>query len=124
MVKYLRCRNYNRQPSCSTISWWLYIARKYGGGLEWVTLELVPNNSILDEKEDNLYQWADKYDQWDNTSYTPVEEDETVGSHTFNDDNRIFNITKTKQNRKSKTRIVSEVSASSSNKSDFYISEL
>ena len=24
-----------------------------------------------------FYQWADQYDQWDNTSYTPVEEDET-----------------------------------------------
>ena len=41
------------------------------------------------------------------------------GSHTFNDDTNVFNLTKTKYNRKSKTRIVSEVSTS--NKSNFYI---
>ena len=51
---------------------------------------------------------------------TPVEEDETEGSHTFNIDNRVFNITKTKRNGKSKTRIMSERSESN-NKSDFCI---
>ena len=96
-----------------------YIACKYDGGLEQVTLELVPT-IILDEEEDDFYQWAENYDQWDNNPYTPVEGNETGGSHTFNVDNSVFNLTKTEQNRKSKTRIVSEVSTSN-NKSDFYI---
>ena len=77
---------------------------------------------ILEKEEDGFYLWADNYDQWDNTSYTPVEEDEPGDSHTFTVDNHVFNITKTKRNRKSKTRIVSEVSELS-NKSDFYIGE-
>ena len=63
-----------------------YIARKYYGGLERVTLELVPD-TILEEIEENFYQWADNYDQWDNTSYTSMEKDETKGSHTFNVEN-------------------------------------
>ena len=98
-----------------------YIVCKLDGGLEQVTLKLVAN-IILEEEEDVFYWWADNYDQWDNTSYTPVEEDETGGSHTFNVDNRVFNITKTKQNGKPKTRTVSEVSELS-NKSDLYISK-
>ena len=52
----------------------------------------------------------------------PVEEDEIGGYHTFNDENRVFNIIKTKKNGRSKTRFISEVSESS-NKSDFYIGE-
>ena len=99
-----------------------YIGRKYNGGLERVTIGLVPNIILEEEEEDGFYQWADRYDQWDNTSYTPVKEDEAGGSHTFNDANRIFNVTKTKRNGKSKTRTLSEVSESS-NKSDFYISK-
>ena len=67
-----------------------------------------------------FYQWANNYDQWDNTSYTPVEEDETRGSRTFNVDNHVYSITKIKRNEKSKTRTVSEVSELS-NKSDFNI---
>ena len=74
-----------------------YIACKYNGGLEQVTLELVPG--IILEKEDGFYQWSDNYDRWDNTSYTSVDEDDTGGSHPFNVDNRVFNITKTKQDR-------------------------
>ena len=73
-----------------------YIAYKYESGLEWVTFELVPN-IILEEEEEGVYQWTDKYNQWDYTYYTLVEEDGTGGSHTFNVDNRVFNITKTKQ---------------------------
>ena len=53
------------------------------------------------------------------TPNTPVEEDKIRGSHTFNVNNSVFNLTKTKQNRKSKRRIVSEVSEPN-NKSDFY----
>ena len=98
-----------------------YIGHKYDDDLEQVTIELVPD-IILEEEEDGFYQWADLYDQWDNTSYTPLEGDEAGGSHTFNVDNPVFNVTKIKQNGKSKTRIVSEVSESS-NKSDFYISK-
>ena len=52
-----------------------YIGRKYNGGLEQVTLELVPD-IILEEEEDRFRQWADQYDQWDNTSYTPVDEND------------------------------------------------
>ena len=96
-----------------------FIARKHDGGLQQVTIELVPD-IILEGEEDDFYQWAENYDQWDNNPYTPVEGNETGGSHTFNVDNSVFNLTKTEQNRKSKTRIVSEVSTSN-NKSDFYI---
>ena len=79
---------------------------------------------ILEEDKENFYQWAGNYnyDQWDNTSYTPVGEDEIGDSHTFNVDNSVFNITKTKRNGKLKTRIVSEVSELS-NKLNFYIGE-
>ena len=49
-----------------------------------------------------------------------MERDETEGFHTFNIDNSIFNLIKTKRNEKLKTRIVSEVSESN-NKLDFYI---
>ena len=72
-----------------------YIGWKYNGGLEQVTIELVPD-IILEEEEDSFYQWADRYDQWDNTSYTPVEEDDAEGSYTFNVDNCDFNLTKIK----------------------------
>ena len=77
---------------------------------------------ILEEEEDGFYQWADKYEQWDNNPYTPEERNETGGSPTFNTDNNVFNLTKTKHNRKSKTRIVSEVFTSNI-RSDFYIGE-
>ena len=54
---------------------------------------MVPN-IILEEEKEVFCQWADQYDQWEKISYTPMEEDETGGSHSFNDDNRVFNITK------------------------------
>ena len=49
-------------------------ARKHKGGLEQVTIELVPNIILEEEEEeeDGFYQWADKYDQWDNNPYTPA----------------------------------------------------
>ena len=98
-----------------------YIGDKYNDGLEQVIIELIPD-IILEEQEDGFYQWVDQYDQWDNKSYTPVEEGDVGGSHTFNVDNRVFNIKKIKQNGTSKTRTVSELSESS-NKSDFYVSK-
>ena len=45
---------------------------------------------ILEEEEDDFHQWADQYDQWDNTSYTPGEEDDMGGFHTFNVDNHVL----------------------------------
>ena len=75
-----------------------------------------------EEEEDRFHQWADQYDQWDNTSYTPVDEDDVGGSHTFNVDNHAFDITKIKLGGTPKTRAVSELSESS-NKSDFYINK-
>ena len=96
-----------------------FIAHKHDGGLEQVIIELVPD-IILKEEEDGFYQWADNYDQWDNNPYTRMEENEMRVSHTFNVDNSVFNLTETKHNGKSKTRIVSEV-CTSPNKSDVYI---
>ena len=60
------------------------------------------------------------YDHSDNNPYTPEEGNETGGSHMFNTDNSVFNLTKPIHDRKSKTRIVSEMSALNY-KSDFYI---
>ena len=48
---------------------------------------------------------------------TPTKEHETGGSHTFNDDTSVFNLTKTKNNSKLKIKNMSEVSTS--NKSIF-----
>ena len=108
---------YNRQDQ-------QYIAHKYYGGLEQVTIELEPDIILEEEEEeeeeDGFYQWSDQYDQWDNTTYKPVEEDNVRGSNTFNVDSCIFNITKIKRDGKSKARTVSVLSESS-NKSDFYI---
>ena len=95
-----------------------FIAHKYNSGVERVNTELEPNN-VLEEKEEWCYQSADNYDVWNNNPYTPAKGNEMGGSHTFNVDTSVFNLTKTKtkHNGKSKTRIVSEVSTS--NKSDF-----
>ena len=103
---------YNRQDQ-------QYIGHKYNSGLERITLELVPD-IILEQEEHIIYQWADQDDQHDNTSYTPVEEDDVGSSHIYNVDNHVFNITKIKQDGTSKTRTVSEL-FESNNKSDFYI---
>ena len=50
----------------------------------------------------------------------PVNEDNVGGSHMFDGDNHVFNITKTKQDGTSKTRVISKLSESS-NKLDFFI---
>ena len=42
-----------------------FIAHKHNNDVEWVNTELEPN-SILEEKEEWFYQWADKYDVWNN----------------------------------------------------------
>ena len=101
--------------------WSTIYPRKRNGGLEQATIELVPD-IILEEEEDGFYRWADKYDQWDINPYTPVEGNKMGGSHTCNVDNSVSNLTKTKHDEKSKTRIMSKVSISN-NKSDFYIGE-
>ena len=91
--------------------------------VEYANTVLEPNNilgtHVLEEKEKWLYQWADNYDAWNNDSYTPTKGNEMRGSHTFTGDTGVFNLTKTKHNRRSKTRIMSEVSTS--NKKIFYI---
>ena len=66
-----------------------------------------------------VYKWADKYDLWNDSSYTPRNENGPGSSHTFTGNNSILKLTKTKHNGESKTRIVSEVPTSV--KSDFYI---
>ena len=83
---------------------------------------MVPNIVLEEEEEeeDSFYQWTDKYDTSDNNPYTLAEGNEIGGSHTFNFEQGVFNLTKTKPNRNLKTRIVSEVSTSH-NKPDFYI---
>ena len=95
-----------------------FIAHKHNGGVEQVNTKLEPDG-VLEEKEEWFYQWADNYDVWNNNSYTPTKGNEMVVSHTFDGHNSVFNLTKIKHNRKSKTRIVSEISTS--NKSDIYI---
>ena len=75
---------------------------------------------ILEKESDGFHQWANQYDQWDTTSYTPVTDDDEGGCHIFNVDNSMFNLTKSILKGTSNTRIVSKLSESS-NKSDFYI---
>ena len=73
-----------------------YIGRKYNTGLEQVTLELVHVIILEKEEEAEFDQWAYQYDQWDNIPYTPVNEDDRGGSHTFNVNNHVFNVAKIK----------------------------
>ena len=96
------------------------VACKINIDAERVNTELVPD-SFLKEKEEWFYQWANNYDLWGKNPYTLTKGNEIGGSHTFNVDNSVFNLTKTKHNRKSKTRIMSEVSTS--DESDFCIGE-
>ena len=101
------------------------VHKNSNGTMKLVNTGLKSNNTlgahIIGEKEGWFNKWADKYDVWNDYSYTPTKENEPGSSHTFMGDNSIFKFTKTKHNRKSKTRIVSEVSTSI--KSDFYIGE-
>ena len=76
---------------------------------------------IVEEKEVWFYKWANKYDVWNDYSYTPTKDNKPGNSHMFTGDNSVFKLTKTKHNRRSKTRLVSEVPTSV--KSDFYISK-
>ena len=76
---------------------------------------------IVEEKKESIYDWVDTYDEWNGYYHTPTEEDEPGSSHTFEGDNGIFKITTIKHNKISKTRLVSETSASVN--SDFYIVE-
>ena len=85
-------------------------------------MELVPVIILEEEEEeeDGVYQWADQYDQWDTTPYTPVTKKDVGDSHTFYLDNPLFNLTKIKRDETSKTRVVNKLSESN-NKLDFYI---
>ena len=74
---------------------------------------------IVEEKEAWFYGWANTYDEWNDYYHIPTEENEPGSSYTFTGDNNIFELTKTKHNGKSKTRLVSEVSKFV--ESDFYI---
>jgi len=69
---------------------------------------MVPD--IIVEEEDGFYQWADQYDQWDTTSYTPVTDDDVGDTHTFNLDNSSFNLTKIKRDGTFKTKVGSKLS--------------
>ena len=93
--------------------------------VEHANTVLKPNNilgiHVLEEEEEWFYQWTDNYDVWNNDSYTPTKGIKMGDSCTFTGDTGVFTLTKTKHNGKSKTRIVS--GASTSNKSDFYISK-
>ena len=95
------------------------------GAMKLAETGLKSNNTlgahIMEEKEGWFYKWADKYDVWNDYSYTPTKENEPGSSNRFTGDNIIFKLTKTKHNGKSKTRIVSE--APTSIKSDFYSGE-
>ena len=72
-----------------------YIACKYNGGLEQVTLELAPDIIVEEEEEeDGFDRWTDQYGQWDTTPYTPVTDDDVGGSNTFNVDNPMFDLKK------------------------------
>ena len=96
------------------------ISHKHNSDIEQGNTELEPN-SVLEEKEEWFYQWAVNYDVWNNNSFIPTKGNEMEGSHQFNGNTSVFNLTKTKYNGKLKTRIVGEISTS--NKSEFYIGE-
>ena len=72
-----------------------FIAHTRNGGVDWVSTELEPD-SVLEEKEEWFYQWADSYDVWNNNAYTPTKGNRMGGSHKFNVDTSSFNLTRTK----------------------------
>ena len=76
---------------------------------------------IMEEKEGWFYEWTDNYDVWNNYSYIPTKENEPGSSHTCTGDNNMFKLAKKKHNRRSKSRLVSEVPTFV--KSDFYFGE-
>ena len=49
---------------------------------------------IVEEKEERFYGWANKYDTWNDYSYTPTKENEPGSSHIFTGENSIFKLTK------------------------------
>lgn len=100
-----------------------YIARKYNRGLEQLKLKLAPNIIVVVEEEDGFCQFADQYNQWDTTPYTPVANDDMRSSDIFTLDNSLFKLTKIKHDERSKTRVVKKLFelGNKSVKSDFYI---
>ena len=95
-----------------------FIGHKHNGGVGLVNTELVPKN-VLKDKEEWFYQWANNYNVWNSDSYLPTKGIEMANSHTFTSETDVFNLIKTKHNRKSRIRIVNGISTS--NKTDFYI---
>ena len=95
------------------------------GAMKLADTGLKSNNTlgahVVEEKEEQLYKWADNYDMWNDYFYIPTKENEPESSHMFTGDKSIFKLTKTKHNGKLKTRILSE--APTSIKSNFYIGE-
>ena len=93
------------------------------GAVKLADTGLKSNNTlgahIVEEQEEWFYEWADKYDVWNDCSYTPTKGNEPGSSHTFTGDNNIFKLTKTKYNERSTIRLVSEIPTSI--KSNFYI---
>ena len=65
------------------------------GNMKLADTGLKSNNTlgshIVEEKEGWFYGWADKYDAWNGSSYTPTKENEPGISHTFTGDNSILN---------------------------------
>ena len=70
------------------------IARKNNSGVERFNTEFEPN-SVFKKKAEWFYQWAENYDVWNNNSYTPTKGNKMGGSHTFNGDTSVFNLTST-----------------------------
>ena len=65
------------------------------GAMKLANTRLKSNNTlgahIVEEKEGWFYEWADKYDVWNDYSYAPTKENEPGGSHTFTGDNSFLN---------------------------------
>ena len=66
----------------------------------------------MKENEGWYYEWADKYDVWNDHSYKHMKKNEPGTSHTLMDDNSILKFTKTKHNGRSKTSPMNEVRTS------------
>ena len=117
----------NKTTAVSKLEKWKPIVayENNNGAMKLADTGLNSNNildaHIVEENEGWFYKLADKYDVWNDYSYTLTEENKLGSSHTFTSDNSIFILTKTKHNGRSKTRLVNEVRTSI--KLDLYISK-
>ena len=66
-----------------------FIVQKHNGGVKQVNNELEPN-SVLEEKEEWFYLWANNYDGWNNNPSVPTNRNEIGNSHTFYSDTSVF----------------------------------